>query len=131
MQPRVTSGDVIDESDGNGSGSQGEVAEVKVDPTMQIGQGDIKSNICELPESTKPTVHFSKKKEEAGQLQNKMIDMLNKDDDEIDLVFPAWYKRIKRNLSDKETEDLMEELNATVTKHVRKARAKRIFFSSN
>ena len=53
-----------------------------------------------------------------------MIDMLDKDDDEIDLVFQAWCKRIKRNLNDQETEDLMEELNATVTKHVRKARAK-------
>ena len=50
--------------------------------------------------------------------------MLDKDDDEIDLVFQAWCKRIKRNLNDEETEDLMEELNATVTKHVRKARAK-------
>ena len=56
-----------------------------------------------------------------------MIDMLNKDDDEIDLVFQAWYKRIKRNLNDQETEDLMKELKATVTKHVRKARAKRKF----
>ena len=54
-----------------------------------------------------------------------MIDMLGKDDDEIDLVFQAWCKRIKRNLNDEETEDLMEELNATVTKLVRKARAKK------
>ena len=51
--------------------------------------------------------------------------MLDKDDDEIDLVFQAWCKRIKRNLNDEETEDLMEELNATVTRHVRKARAKK------
>ena len=51
-----------------------------------------------------------------------MIDMLSKDDDDIDLVFQALSKKI---LNDGETEDIMEELNATVTKHVRKARAKR------
>ena len=65
------------------------------------------------------------RKKEAEQLQNKMINMLDKDDDEIDLVFQAWCKRIKRNSNDEEMEDLMEELNATVTKHVRKARAKK------
>ena len=51
-----------DNSKGNGNGSAGVVAEVKVDPTMEIGQGDVKANIHELPDSTKPTVHFSKKK---------------------------------------------------------------------
>ena len=69
---------------------------------------------------------ISVRKKDADQLQNKMIDMLDKDDDEIDLVFQAWCKRIKRNLNDEETEDLMEELNATVTKHVRKVRLKGI-----
>ena len=50
--------------------------------------------------------------------------MMDKDDDEIYLVFQDWCKRIKRNLNE-ETEDLMEELNATVTKHMRKTRAKK------
>ena len=52
-----------------------------------------------------------------------MISMLGQDD-EIDLVFHAMSKRIKTNLTDEETEDLMEELNSVVTKHVRQARAK-------
>ena len=68
------------------------------------------------------SISVRKKKEEAGQLQNKMMDMLDKDDDEIELVFQAWPKGIKRNLNDEETEDLMEDLNAT--KHMRKSRAK-------
>ena len=56
-------GNADNESDNsNGNGSAGVVAEVKVDPTMEIGQGDVKANIRELPDSTKPTVHFSKKK---------------------------------------------------------------------
>ena len=61
MQPRVTGEDINVESD-NSNGNEGVVAEVKLDPTMQMGQGDVKPNICELPESTKPAVHFSKKK---------------------------------------------------------------------
>ena len=72
MQPRVTSDDINAESDNsNGNGSAGVVAEVKVDPTMQIGQGDVKPNICELPESTKPTVHFSKKKKRQSSYKTK------------------------------------------------------------
>ena len=51
--------------------------------------------------------------------------MLGQGDDEIDLVFHAMSKRIKKNLTDEETEDLMEELNSVVTKHVRQARAKK------
>ena len=45
MQP--TSGDVNPESYGNGNGSEGVVSEVsvKIDPTMQIGQGDVKPNV--------------------------------------------------------------------------------------
>ena len=54
----------------------------------------------------------------------QMISMLGQEDDEIDLVFHAMSKRIKKNLTDEETEDLMEELNSVVTKHVRQARAK-------
>ena len=42
-----------------------------------------------------------------------------------DLVFHAMSKRIKKNLIDEETEDLMEELSSVVTKHVRQARVKK------
>ena len=55
----------------NGNGSAGVVAEVTVDPTMQIGQGDVKPNIHELPDSTKPTVHFSKKKKRQNNYRTK------------------------------------------------------------
>ena len=76
VQPRVTSDGINAESDNsNGNGSAGVVAEVvaevKVDPTMQIGQGDVKPNICELPESTKPTVHFSKKKKRQSSYKSE------------------------------------------------------------
>ena len=72
VQPRVTSDDVNAESDNdNGNGSQGVFAEVKVDPTMQIGQGDVKPYIHEMTESTKPTVHFSKKKKRQSSYKTK------------------------------------------------------------
>ena len=55
----------------NGNGSEGVIAEVKLDPTMQIGQGDVKPNIHELPDGTKPTVHFSKKKKRQNSYRTK------------------------------------------------------------
>ena len=55
----------------NGNGSEGVVAEVKLNPTMQIGHGDIKPNIYELPDSTKPTVHISKKKKRQNSYRTK------------------------------------------------------------
>ena len=54
-----------------------------------------------------------------------MIEIMDKDDDEIDLVFQAFAKRILKNLNDEEQEDLMEELSACVTKHVKMSRAKK------
>ena len=53
-----------------------------------------------------------------------MIEIMDKDDDEIDLVFQAFAKRIKK-FSDEEQEDLMEELSACVTKNVKLSRAKK------
>ena len=52
--------------------------------------------------------------------------MLNQEDHEIDLVFQAMSKRIKKKLSDEEVEDLMEELSNTVTKHVKLACKKKL-----
>ena len=65
--------DINAESDGNGNGSEGVVAEVnmKIDPTMQIGQGDVEPNVHELAESTKPTVHFSKKRKRQSNYKTK------------------------------------------------------------
>ena len=44
----------------NSNGSEGVVAEVhvKVDPTMQIGQGNIKPNVRELPRKYKTNSVF-------------------------------------------------------------------------
>ena len=53
-----------------------------------------------------------------------MIEIMDKDDDEIDLVFQAFAKRIKKNLNE-EQEDLMEELSACITKHVKMSRVKK------
>ena len=52
--------------------------------------------------------------------------MLNQEDDEIDLIFQAMGKRIQKNLSDEETQDLMQELSDTVTKHAILARKKKL-----
>ena len=86
---------------------------------------DVKPTVREIEDTPKPPVHLSKRRKEAEHLQTKMIEIMDKDDDEIDLVFQAFAKRIKKNLSDEEQEDLMEELSACVTKHVKMSRAKK------
>ena len=113
--------------DGRGDG-QGVVAEVKVDNGNDESgfEADVKPNIREIGKTAKPPVRFNKKKKrDAEHLQMQMISMLEQEDNEIDLVFHAMSKRIKKNLTDEETEDLMEELNSVVTKHVRQAWAKK------
>ena len=87
-------------------------------------EADVKPKVREIGETPKPPFGFNKKKRDAEHLQTQMISMLGQEDDEIDLVFHAMSKRIKKNLTDEETEDLMEELSSVVTKHVRQARAK-------
>ena len=115
--------------DGRGDG-QGIVAEVNLDngndERANGFEGDVKPNVREIGETSKPPVRFNKKKRDAEHLQTQLISMLGEEDDEIDLVFHAMSKRFKKDLTDEETEDLMEELNSVVTKHVRQARAKKI-----
>ena len=103
-------GSVKSKNGGRGDGKEGQ---------------DEKPKIREIEDTPKPPVHLSKKRKEAQHLQTKLIEMMDKDDDEIDLVFQAFAKRIKNNLSDEEQEDLMEELSACVTKHVKMSRAKK------
>ena len=55
---------------------------------------EVKPNCREIEETPKPPVHLSKKRKEAEKLQTKMIEIMDKDDDEIDLVFQAFAKRI-------------------------------------
>ena len=57
---------------------------------------DVKPNCREIEETPKPPVCLSKKMKEAEKLQTKMIKIMDKDDDEIDLVFQAFAKRIKK-----------------------------------
>ena len=117
------SGDVTEDGSSNGSGA-GVVAEVETE--MNNGGNDSaikdqKPSIREIGDTPKPPARLSKKWKEAEHLQSQMVHMLNQEDDEIDLVFQAMSKRIQKNLSDEETEDLMQELSDTVTKHVRLA----------
>ena len=77
----------------------GEISGVKTG-NFDTGDGqevqDIKPSCREIEGTPKPPVHFSKKRKEAEKLQTKMIEIMGKDDDEIDLVFQAFAKRIKQ-----------------------------------
>ena len=55
---------------------------------------DGKPTVREIEDIPKPPVHLSKKRKEAEHLQTKMIEIMDKDDDEIDLVFQAFAKKI-------------------------------------
>ena len=117
------SGDATEDGSSNGSGA-GVVAEVETE--MNNGGNDLvikdqKPSIREIGDTPKPPARLSKKWKEAEHLQSQMVHMLNQEDDEIDLVSQAISKRIQKNLSDEETEDLMQELSDTVTKHTRLA----------
>ena len=61
----------------------------------QEGQ-DGKPTVREIEGTPKPPVHLSKKRKGAEHLQTKMIEIMGKDNDEIDLVFQAFAKRIKK-----------------------------------
>ena len=80
---------------------------------------------CNQRHSKTPCKAYKKCKE-AEHPQSQMVNMLNQEDHEIDLVFQAMSKRIKKKLSDEEVEDLMEELSNTVTKHVKLACKKKL-----
>ena len=119
------SGDVTEDGSSNSSGA-GVVAEVETEVNNGGNDSlnsvkDQKPNIRENGDTPKLPARLSKKWKEAEHLQSQMVHMLNQEDDEIDLVFQAMSKRIQKNLSDEETEDLMQELSDTVTKHVRLA----------
>ena len=61
----------------------------------QEGQ-DGKPTVREIEGTPKPPVCLSKKRKGAEHLQTKMIEIMGKDNDEIDLVFQAFAKRIKK-----------------------------------
>ena len=119
------SGDASEDGSSTSSGSgAGVVAEVETE--VNNGGNDLlikdqKPSIREIGDTPKPPARLSKKRKEAEHLQSQMVHMLNQEDDKIDLVFQAMSKRIQINLSDEETEDLMQELSDTVTKHERLA----------
>ena len=104
------SGDVTEDRSSNGSGA-GVVAEIETE--MNDGGNDSvikdqKPSIREIGDTPKPPTRLSKKSKEAEHLQSQMVHMLNQEDDKIDLVFQAVSKRIWKNLSHEETEDLMQ-----------------------
>ena len=124
------SGNATEDASCTSSGSGvGVVAEVETE--MKNGGNDSlikdqKTSIREISDTPKPPARLSKKRKEAEHLQSQMVHMLNQEGDEIDLVFQAMSKRIWTNLSDEETEDLMQELSDTVTKQVRLAQKKEL-----
>ena len=96
----VVTASTSDDGRGDGQGVVGVVAEANVDNgNEESGSGfeaDVKPKVREIGETSKPPVIFNNKNRDAEHLQTQMISMLGQEDDEIDLVFHAMSKRIKK-----------------------------------
>ena len=51
--------------------------------------------------------------------------MLDQEDDDIDLYFQSVAKKLKRTLTEGEIDNVMDEINGVVSRHVRQARIKK------
>ena len=65
---------------------------------------------------------------ENEEMQQRILNLMenSNDEDEIDLAFAAISKRMKRSLNEEQQENLMDEINMLVSKHIKLARSGRV-----
>ena len=113
-----------------------------VDDTERQGRGDNEdstnnskkakiTSVRELGETSKPPTKITKKKQDQDDLARQFINILQnedktKEDDEIDMALGAIGIRIRRALNLEQEEDVIEEINMVVNRHIKNARASRL-----
>ena len=112
----------VDDTEGQGRGET-------EDSTNNSKKAKITS-VRELGETSRPPTKITKKKQDQDDLARQFINILQnedktKEDDEIDMALGAIGIRIRRSLNQEQQEDLMEELNMVVNRHIKNARASR------
>ena len=114
--------EVVDDTEGQGRGET-------EDSTNNSKKAKITS-VRELGETSKPPTKIAIKKQDQDDLVRQFINILQnedktKDDDEIDMALGAIGIRIRRSLNEEQQEDVMEEINMVVNRHIKNARASR------
>ena len=80
----------------------------------------------ELGDTPKPKPRVSKRQKQNDEFKKKqVINLLNQDDDDIDLYFQSLAKKLKRTLTEGDIDNVMDEINGVVSRHVRQARIKK------
>ena len=113
----------MDES--GGAGDQGVVDKL---PVEQASPQPRPSTSRELDDTPKPKVKQGKRKKENEEIQQRILNLMenSNDEDEIDLAFAAISKHMKRSLNEEQQENLMDEINMLVSKHIKLARSHRV-----
>ena len=79
----------------------------------------------ELGDAPKPKPRVSKRQKQNDEFQKQVINLLDQEDDDIDLYFQSLAKKLKRTLTEGEIDNVMDEINGVVSRHVRQARIKK------
>ena len=109
------------------SGGAGDQRVVDESPVEQASPQPHPSTSREL-DTPKPKVQQGKRKKENDEMQQKILNLIenSNDEDEIDLAFTAISKCMKRSLNEEQQENLMDEINMLVSKHIKLARSGRM-----
>ena len=69
-----------------------------------------------------------KQKKENKEMQQRILNLMenSNDEDDIDLVLAAISKCLKHSLNEEQQENLMDEINMLVSKHIKLARSGRM-----
>ena len=79
----------------------------------------------ELGDTPKPKPSVSKRQKHNDEFQKQVINLLDQEDDDIDLYFQSVAKKLKRTLTVGEIDNVMDEINGVVSRHVRPELRKR------
>ena len=73
----------------------------------------------ELGDTPKLKPRVSKRQKQNDEFQKQVINLLDQEDDDIDLYFQSVAKKLKRTLTEGEINNVMDEINGVVSRHVR------------
>ena len=113
----------MDES--GGAGDQGVVDEA---PVEQASPQPCPSTSRELDDTPRPKVKQGKRRKENDEVQQRILNLIENptEEDEIDLAFASVSKCMKKSLNEEQQENLMDEINMLVSKHIKIARSGQI-----
>ena len=112
--------EVVDDSEEEGRG--------ETEESTNISKKAKITSVRKLGETIKSPTKITKKKQDQEDLMRQFINMLQnenkaKEDDGIDMALAVIGIRITRSLNQEQQEDVMEEINMVVNRHIKNARA--------